>query len=440
MTHRFVKPLVLGSFAVSVVMTHAAPPLLPPRAPAAGAGATAAEWPAFRGAGYDGNAPALPVADASKLKLNKRWKVETPKGFSSFAVGAAKAFTIVSREVDGNPSEVLVALDVKTGKELWGKSLTIVKYDGGGDSGANDNKGGDGPRSTPALNDGMVYAIDANLGVYCFDANDGKQIWKRDVLKDNAGVQIKWQNAASPVIDGDLLLMCGGGAGQGLLGLNKKTGDVVWKAEDDKMTHATPVIAEILGVHQCIFFTQTGLVSVDPQKGTVLWRGEFPFKVSTAASPVVFEDIVYCSAGYGVGAGAFKIAKSGSGFTATQIWRRENECFNHWSTPVVKDGYLYGMFSFKEYGAGPVACVDIRTGKDIWKEAGFGPGQVILSGDNIIALSDKGEVVFIKADPAKYTELKREDLIDGKVWGYPVLAYNHLFARSTTEGGCWEIK
>jgi len=43
---------------------------------------------------------------------------------------------------------------------------------------------------------------------------------------------------------------------------------------------------------------------------------------------------------------------------------------------VVKDGYLYGMFSFKEYGAGPLACVDIRsTGKDMWKEAGFGPGQ-----------------------------------------------------------------
>lgn len=438
MLHRLVKPLVLGSFAVSAMMTHAAPPLLPPRAGAAGA--SAAEWPAFRGANYNGNAPALPVADASKLKLSKSWKVETPKGFSSFAVGGGKAFTIVSREVDGNPSEVLVALDVKTGRELWSKPLTIVKYDGGGDSGANDNKGGDGPRSTPTLNDGMVYVIDANLGVYCFDANDGKQIWKRDVLKDNAGVQIKWQNAASPVIDGDLLLMCGGGAGQGLLGLNKKTGEVAWKAEDDKMTHATPVITEILGVHQCIFFTQKGLVSVDPQKGTVLWRGDFPFKVSTAASPVVFEDIVYCSAGYGVGAGAFKIAKSGSGFTATQIWRRENECFNHWSTPVVKEGYLYGMFSFKEYGVGPVACVDIRTGKDIWKEPGFGPGQVILSGDTVIALSDKGEVVFIKADPAKYTELKRESLISGKVWGYPVLAYNHLFARSTSEGGCWEIK
>jgi hypothetical protein len=185
---------------------------------------------------------------------------------------------------------------------------------------------------------------------------------------------------------------------------------------------------------------QRGLVAVDPQKGTVLWRAPFPFKVSTAASPVVFEDIVYCSAGYGVGAGAFKISKSGSGFSAEQIWRRENECFNHWSTPVVKDGYLYGMFSFKEYGKGPLACVDIRTGKDMWKEEGFGPGQIILAGETLIALSDKGEVVAVEVDSKKYTELKRDDVLKGKVWSYPVLAYNHLFARSTEEGICIQFQ
>ena len=433
MSSPLVKPLVLGGMAVAAVLVQAA---LPPRAGTS----AAADWPAFRGTA-NGNAPALPVKDLGKVQINKLWKVETPLGFSSFAVGGDKAYTIVKRDVDGNPTEVLVALDVKTGKEVWAGPLTIMnKYDGGGDSGTPDNKGGDGPRSTPCVNDGMVYAIDANLGVYAFDAASGKKVWNHDVLKDNAGVQIKWQNAASPVIDGDVLLMCGGGPGEALLGFDKKTGKVLWKGEDDKMTHATPIIADILGVHQCIFFTQKGLVAVDPQKGSVLWRADFPYKVSTAASPVVFEDIVYCSAGYGVGAGAFKISKSGSGLSAAPLWRRENECFNHWSTPVMKDGYLYGMFSFKEYGNGPVACVDIRTGKDVWKQPGFGPGQVILSGDTVVALSDKGEVVFIKADPAAYTELKREDLLDGKVWSYPVLAYNRLFARSTVEGGCWELK
>lgn len=399
-----------------------------------------ADWPGFRG-GKNGIAPALAVRDVSKASLTNLWKVETPTGFSSFAVGGAQVFTVVKREVEGNPTEVLLALDVRTGKEQWAKELSIVtKYDRGGDDGTSDNKGGDGPRSTPAFDDGLVYVIDANLVVYALDAKSGKEVWKREVMKENGGKNIRWQNAASPVVDGNVLLMAGGGAGQALLGLDKKTGKVVWKGEDDEMTHATPVVTEIHGVRQCIFFTQKGLVAVDPQKGTVLWRGDFPYKISTAASPVVYEDVVYCSAGYGVGAGAFKVSKSGDGFSAQMIWRRENECFNHWSTPVVKDGYLYGMFSFKEYGAGPVACVDIRTGEDQWKEPGFGPGQVILSGDTLLALSDKGELVFIEANAKGYKELKREGLVEGKVWSYPVLAYDRIFARSTVEGGCWELR
>lgn len=399
--------------------------------------AESTDWAKFRGPAGDGTVPAL---SGAKWSLKEVWKSPTNLGFSSFAVAGGKAYTLVTGESDGNTGEMLLCLDEKTGKQLWSKPLSVIaKYDGGGDAGTPDNKGGDGSRSTPVINGGKVYVIDSMLSVFCFDAESGSQVWNHDVMKDNAGVQIKWHNAASPLIDGDVLMLAGGGEGQALIGLNKNTGKVVWKGEDDKMTHATPILADILGVHQAVFFTQKGLVGVNPKDGDVLWRADFPYKVSTAASPVVFEDIVYCSAGYGVGAGAFKLSKKGNKLSAEQIWRRENECFNHWSTPVVKDGYLYGMFSFKEYGKGPLACVDIRTGKDMWKEEGFGPGQVILVGDKVVATSDKGEIVVAEANPEKYKEVARKDVLDGKVWSYPILANGKIFARSTVEGVCLEV-
>lgn len=399
--------------------------------------ADTADWARFRGPAGNGIVPAIAGA---KWSLKEVWKSPTNLGFSSFAVAGGKVYTLVTGETDGNTGEMLACLDEKTGKQLWSKPLSVIaKYDGGGDAGTPDNKGGDGSRSTPVVDGGKVYVIDSMLSVFCFDAATGKEIWKHDVMEDNAGVQIKWHNAASPLIDGDILMLAGGGAGQALLGLNKNTGKVVWKGEDDKMTHATPILADILGVHQAVFFTQKGLVGVNPKNGEVLWRADFPYKVSTAASPVVWQDIVYCSAGYGVGAGAFKLSKNGGKLEATQIWRRENQCFNHWSTPVVKDGYLYGMFSFKEYGKGPLACVDIRTGEDKWAEKGFGPGQVILAGDKIIATSDKGEIVVAEANPEKYKEVARKDVLDGKVWSYPVLANGKIFARSTVEGVCLDV-
>ncbi|MCB1236590.1 MAG: PQQ-binding-like beta-propeller repeat protein, partial [Verrucomicrobiae bacterium] len=217
-------------------------------------------------------------------------------------------------------------------------------------------------------------------------------------------------------------------------------GELLWKGEDDAITHATPVVANLHGVRQAIYFTQTGLVAVSVEDGKVLWRQDFPFKVSTAASPVVFDDIVYCSAGYGVGGGAYRVKKDGAAFSSEQIWRTENDNINHWSTPVVKDGYLYGMFSFKEYGKGPLACVDIRTGEKKWAEPGFGPGNVTLTADGtLIVLSDKGEIVLVEAKPDAYHEIDRADVLDGKCWSTPTLADGKIYARSTTEGGCFDF-
>ncbi len=409
---------------------------------AAGTPLFALEWPQYRGPKGDGiAAETLAQKGFPEGGPKEVWKVETSDGFSSFAVGGGKALTLVLREVDGNPMEVCVAYDAANGAELWAAPLWIGGQYGhdGGNSGTEDNKGGDGPRSTPTIDGDKVYAIDAHLRVYCLNLADGATVWSRDLVRENGAQNIKWMNAASPVIDGDKLFVAGGGKGQSLLALNKADGSVIWKGEDDGITHSTPTIAEIHGVKQVIFFTQVGLVSAEAETGKVLWRYDFDFNVSTAISPVVYEDVVYCSAGYNVGGGAVKVVKDGGGFGIEELWRTKNENINHWSTPVVKDGYLYGMFSFKEYGDGPLACVDIKTGEMKWSEAGFGPGNVILSGDQLIVLSDKGEIVLVSAEPDAYQEIAREDVLDGKCWSTPALAGGKVYVRSTKEGGCFVL-
>ncbi len=408
-------------------------------ATSAGLAVQAADWPAYRGPGGDGVSPeALP---SKVVPSQPVWKVATETGFSSFSVADGKAFTIVIREIDGNPMEICLALDAATGEELWAAPLWIGgKYDGGGKSGAKDNDGGDGPRSTPVVSGDKVYVLDTYLRLYALNIADGEAAWTIDLEKKHGAQNIKWQNAASPVIDGDRLFVAGGGRGQSLLAFDKNDGKLLWKGENDAITHATPIVTDLLGERQVIFFTQEGLVAAAVADGSILWRQAFPFKVSTAASPVVFEDIVFCSAGYGVGAGAYRISKEGGKFASAEIWRTENDNINHWSTPVVKDGYLYGMFSFKEYGDGPLACIDIRTGEKKWSEAGFGPGNVILGADGtVIALSDSGEIVLVDAKPGAYAEISRADVLDGKCWSTPALADGRLYVRSTVEGGSFDF-
>src|SRR5262245_32557707 len=123
----------LSCFSVVWIVTLAAPvPLL-----------RAGDWPAYRGPNGDGiSSEDLKLVWSGAPKV--LWHAPTRSGFSSFTVGGGKAFTLVSH--DGR--EGLVAMDAATGKEAWGRDVGRAKYDGGGDSGASDNKGGDGPRST----------------------------------------------------------------------------------------------------------------------------------------------------------------------------------------------------------------------------------------------------------------------------------------------------
>lgn len=395
---------------------------------------SASDWPQYRGINQDG---------VSKEKVDLKWgangptevwKVPANLGFSSYAVSEGKVFTLVVRDVGGQPRELCIAMDADTGKEIWSADIAEGKgYSGGG--------GGDGPRPTPTVNDGMVYIVSEPLVVYCLDAKTGKEVWKSDLMKEHAGRNIGWRSAASAVLDGNLLFVGGGGAGQSLLALNKKTGDVAWKAYDETITHSTPVVVTIHGTRQVIFFLKSGLLSVSVVDGKELWRFPFPFQTSTAISPVVAGDIVYCSAGYGVGGGACRIKKDGSGYAAEKLWMIEGnkQTANHWSTPVCKDGYLYGMFSFKEFGKGPVKCVDINTGDVKWVQPGFGQGNIILVGDKLLALSDGGELVVIEADPKAYTEVVRTKAVNGKCWSTPAFSNGRIYVRSTEEGVCLDV-
>jgi outer membrane protein assembly factor BamB len=337
--------------------------------------------------------------------------------------------------VEGADQEVCVALDANSGRELWSTPLGAAHYDDGGNKGTPDNNGGDGPRSTPTYDDGKVYTYSSRMVLQCLDAGTGKQIWACNLIKEHAGRNIHWESAASPLIDGGLVFVAGGGAGQSLLAFDKHDGRVVWQGQDDKMTHSTPVAATLLGQRQIIFYTQSGLVSVVPQTGAVLWRYPMRFAGSAAISPVVSGDMVYCSAGYGIGSSVCRISKTADGFAATQVWHQPAEVIaSHWSTPVCANGYLYGIFGQAKFGQAPLKCVEMATGRVLWSQDGFGPGGCTLVNGHVLVLSDAGDLVLVKATPTACTEVARSHVLAGKCWNYASISNGRIYARSTKEG------
>ncbi len=391
-----------------------------------------ADWPQYRGANHDGSTPEKISTKWPQEGPRQVWKAELGESFGSFALSGGKAFCFIQRNVNGQDSEVAMALDANTGKELWAVPMGKPTYD---------KQGGDGPRSTPTIDGGSAYFLGAHLMLTCLDANTGKTKWQHDLVKEYNGKVISWNHAGSPVLDGNLVFVNAGGEGQALLAFDKKDGKLVWKSGSDKPTHASPVPATILGVRQIVFFTQSGLVSAAANDGKILWRHPFPYKTSTASDPIVWKDIVYCSAGYGVGGGACKISKTGNDFSATELWRQEGGTMNHWTTPVCKDGFLYGIFGFKEFGTAPLNCVEIATGKKVWSQPGFGSGggTILVGGSHVLVQGDKGPLVLVEATPKAYTEVARAQPLGGKCWTMPVVSGGRIFARNTKQGVCLDV-
>ena len=270
------------------------------------------------------------------------------------------------------------------------------------------------------------------MKLYCFKLEDGETLWSHDILKDFDGKNIKWESAASPVVDDQRVFVPGGGPGRSMLAFNRLNGELIWKTGDELMTHVTPLLTSMGGAEQILFFMQSGIHALTPDKGELIWKAEFPYNVSTAAAPVVFNDFVYASAGYGIGAKLFQV----NGDSVEKKWEKPNRLQNHWSTPVFYKGHLYGMFSFKRYGRGPMKCIDPLTGKEKWSKAGFGPGNCILVNDKLVALSDSGELVIVEATPDDYKEISRDKVLSGKCWSMPAINNGKIYLRSTTEGAC----
>lgn len=397
------------------------------------------DWTGFRGSNGDGTCSARIrtdwAANPPKVLWRKGASENLRDGFSSIAVSGGRLFTLVKRSVGGVNQEVCVALNASTGAEFWATPLGRARYDGGGNEGAPGNDGGDGPRSTPTVAGDRVYVFTAWLVLACLDAADGHVVWSKDLMAAPYNASpIAWQNGASPLVCNGLVIVNGNVSSKRLMAFRAGDGALAWSGQDDKMTHSTPVMAELGGVPQVIFYAQSGLVSVNPTNGVALWRHACSYNgVSVAASPVVAGDLVYCSAGYNTGARVVRVSKSGSAFSTTQIKRMPGALESHWATPVHHSGYLYGVYGTKEYGYAPLKCLKMDTLEEQWSQDGFGPGGVVLVRDKLLALSDAGALVLVDPSPAAYSELARFNALTGKCWNVPAVTDGRIYARSTKE-------
>ena len=381
-------------------------------------------WTDFRGPERDGRYLETAIrTDWPAEGLTPLWRQPVGGGYASFVITDGRAFTIEQRR----DQEVVAAYDATTGRELWTHEWT-ARF--------SEPMGGAGPRATPTWRDGRVYALGATGQLWSLDAYTGEPYWHRDVLTDSHVENLQWAMAGAPLIVDDLVVVQPGGRdGWSVVAYDRETGEVVWHSLDDVQSYTSPMAVELAGQRQILAVTAERVVGLTVEDGRLLW--EHPWKVSTVpniAQPIVIgDDRLFLSASYGHGATVIELHGSGDGLTVETVWRNKR-MKNRFASSVLHDGFVYGLDN------SILACVDADTGELRWKGGRYGYGQVLLAGDHLVVLTERGELALVRATPDTHDEVARFSAIDGKTWNVPAIADGLLLVRNAREMAGFDLR
>lgn len=408
-------------------------------------GCLGADWPQYRGANHDGVSTDRINKQWSGSVTNPVWQVLVTNCLGSLTVSGGRLFTQTRRAAGTASKEVCVALSITNGAELWATNLDNARYP---ESGVGLD---DGPRTTPAVDGDSVFVLTSYLKLYRLNVTNGAVIWLKDLVAIYDSSIIAWQNAASPVLEDGLIFLNANCGTSTLKALRTSDGSQAWSSQNDAMTHSTPVLATIHGVRQVIFATQSGLVSLNPQTGSLLWRSAYPFTYgsSIGVSPVVYDDMVFvCGAhAYGMGSVALQASVTNNTWTTTRLWWTNNPA-SHWMTPIVHQGFLYGQFGIQQFDNNPstqLKCIEMRTGIVKWSTNNFGHGATLLVDDHLLVITETGQLVLAKPNTNAYTEVARFLAIPNyngttnKCWNVPAVADGRVYIRSTSYAAAFDF-
>jgi len=403
-------------------------------------------WPQFRGPARDGvsTAKGLPTVWPEKGPA-VRWRQPVGEGFSEIVVAGRRMFVLQAQGDD----EFAVALDDPSGRELWRTRLG-PRFS---------SHFGNGPRATPVVRDGALYALTASGTLKALNVRDGSPRWSVDLVADHGGRVPEHGYAASPLLMKDLagndlvLVEAGGTDGRAFLAFDRQQGAVRWSAEEGRAGYASGIEVTIAGVRQAIFARTMAneIISFLPD-GRVLWRFAWPagpigtplfvppnrIFVSASEDPGDLRAAERCVEGTGhtmmrklslddaTGALMLEVETSGGATHAEPIWT-SRFIKNNFSSSLLFDGHIYG------FERATLRCLSAASGELRWSQRGFGRGSLIAAGGMLYVLGESGTLALVEATPAGYVERGRFPALDGRSWTAPALAGGRLYLRNLEE-------
>jgi outer membrane protein assembly factor BamB len=416
----------------------------------------AADWPEWLGPGRegvwreDGLVDKFPEGGPKVL-----WRTPLGAGYSGPAVVGGRVYVMDRKAADAGPvsdterrrgeqpgNERVVCLDAASGQQIWAHEYDCpykISYNAG-------------PRTTPLVRDGRVYALGAMGDLRCLDAADGKPRWAVNLVKEYKVKPPVWGWAASPLLDGDLLYCMVGGDGSTVVAINKDTGKEVWKAlSTEEIGYSPPILVRAGGTRQLIVWHSEAISGLDPATGQVFWSQDYPTDgppqrpAVNIVTPILVGDRLFIASFYH---GPMMLKLAADKPAAEVVWKDQSKSPQKpvglhptMASPVIRGGHIYGL-----NGYGELACYDAATGEQKWESMALSGGEkafcgtafLIPQGDRFVIFTDAGELILARLNPSGYEEICKAKVIEpvesarGRtvVWCHPAFANRCVFVRN----------
>ena len=410
----------------------------------------AEDWPQWRGAERRGLWTETGIVDTfPEAGLQVDWRVPIHEGYAGPAVADGRVFVTDARHLGVfDVVERILCVDELSGEVLWTYEWE-ANYTGLSTTWAT------GPRATPTVDGDRVYALGATGMLHALNVETGALLWSRSYVDEYDAEIPTWGLAGAPLVDGDrLIALVGGQPDAKVVAFDKLTGAEVWRAlsSDSEPGYSAPIIIAAGGTRQLVIWHPEAVAALDPETGELYW--EQPVRAGagmSVATPVHSGRRLFVSSFYN---GSLMLGLNADRPDASVSWRSnsESEILTEAlhavvNTPVVRDGYVYGICSY-----GQLRALDAATGERLWEtqavtreRARWASGFIVQHGDRFFINNDRGELIIARLTPEGYDEVSRTQLITPTTrpgnrrelryvnWSHPAYANRHIHARSDTE-------
>ncbi|KAF0180839.1 MAG: Alcohol dehydrogenase (Acceptor) [Limisphaerales bacterium] len=376
------------------------------------------DWPQWRGPKRNGISEEKGfLVQWPKEGPRRLWIAKVGVGYSSVSVAGGRLYTM------GNVSDVdhVMCLDTASGKLVWDYKYPCT---------AADPNGYPGPRCTPTVDGNLVFTVSRNGHLLCLSAANGALVWSKRLVDDFGGFIPQWGFSGSPLVEGELLILETGSNGRSVAALDKKTGRVVWANGIYAAGYASPVAFDLARDRAVAVFSAGGLTGRAVSNGRVLWHYNWRTSYDVnAATPVVFEDKIFISSGYGAGCALLQVSAN----AVRPVWSSKN-MRNHFNACVLWQGHLYG------FDENQLRCLDLITGGVKWSTPAYGKGSLMIADGRLLLYGERGRLGLAEASPAGFRELAAAQVLGGNsTWAPPVLSNGRIYCRSGTDLICLDV-